>query len=92
MTCQRINLGGSPGIICFADSPLIVVRHDGRVYRFERSAACGLLPVNANGNERLSPVPGDVWDIASAREETLRRKEKTLKRKEQALKKLRPSP
>ncbi len=64
MTCYRIG-GDHPGFICLNDRPLIIVKHGGRTYRFERSSACGLLAVNANGNQRLSPVPGAVWDMAS---------------------------
>lgn len=72
MTCYRIR-DDIPGFVCIADAPLIIVKHSGKTFRFERSAACGLLPVNANGTQRLSPVPGAVWDKASEIEQKLQR-------------------
>ncbi len=79
MTCYRIG-GDSPGFVCIADRPWIVVKNNGRVYRFERSAACGLLPVNANGDQRLSPVPGIVWDVAAKIEARRRRAEAVMRK------------
>ncbi len=57
MPCHRIG----DAIMCIGDEPVEI--HDrGKVYLFEWSGGCGWLPVNRDGSERLTPVPGRVWD------------------------------
>lgn len=49
------------GFLCVGNEP-VAVEHNGRTYRFEWTAWCGWMPVNLDGNERLSPVPVGAWD------------------------------
>ncbi len=60
------------GVLCVG-GPTIEVEHNGRTYRFERHAWCGLLPVTKNGDERVAPVPGAVWDMAAAKLKEMKR-------------------
>ena len=53
------------GFLCVGNEP-VKVGHNGRTYLFEWSAGCGWLPCNKDGSQRLSPVPGAVWEKLEA--------------------------
>ena len=48
------------GFLCVGNEP-IEIKHNRRTYLFEWHAWCGWLPVNRDGSQRLSRVPGAVW-------------------------------
>ncbi len=52
------------GFLCVGNDP-VAVKHRGRTYLFEWTAASGWMAVNKNGSERLSRVPNVVWDKVS---------------------------
>lgn len=49
------------GFVCVGNEP-VAVKHNGRTYYVEWTAASGWVPVNRDGSERLSPLPKAVWD------------------------------
>lgn len=57
MPCIRMK----DGWLCVGNDP-VTVEHGGKAYLFEWTAACGWVAVNKDRSERLSPVPGAVWD------------------------------
>ena len=48
------------GFLCIGNDP-VAVEHLGRTYYVEWTA-CGWVPVNQDGSERLTPLPKAVWD------------------------------
>ena len=64
--------GHRVGSLCVGNEP-VSVTFNGRTYRFEWTAACGWIPVNQNGSERLSGVPDGAWDALEATEEAKER-------------------
>ena len=59
MTCLPLvdHKNRRTGILCVGREPVKVGR-----YQFEWTAACGWMPVNKDGSERLAPVPDHIWD------------------------------
>ncbi len=54
-------------IVCVRNEP-VSVKYRGKTYRFEWHSYSGWMPVNKNGDERLSPVPNGAWKIIEAAE------------------------
>ncbi|KKM88750.1 hypothetical protein LCGC14_1255580 [marine sediment metagenome] len=77
MPCTPIK----DGILCTGNRPFSI-KHKGKIFSFEWTAASGWCPVNSDGSERLSPVPAGAWDkfldstVCQAYERTQRIKEK----------------
>ena len=49
------------GYVCMGNEPVSVEYH-GKVYRFEWTGACGWMPVNLDGSQRLTPMPKGAWE------------------------------
>ncbi len=65
---QRHNMPCIPlkkGVLCVGNEPVSVV-YRARTYRFEWTSACGWVPVNKDGGERLTPVPVGAWEALEA--------------------------
>ena len=58
MPCHHVD---KKTFLCVGNKP-VRIDHNGRTYGFEWSGGCGWMPVNRDGNERLSPVPDGAWD------------------------------
>ncbi len=68
MPCFPIGKPGQciGGFICCGNEP-VEIMHGGHVYRFEWTAASGWMPVNKDGSQRLTRVPGGAWDALERR-------------------------
>ncbi len=64
MPCIRLFTGA---IVCVSNDP-VEVKFRGKTYRFEWHYWSGWMPVNRNGDERLSPVPKGAWKVLEAAE------------------------
>ncbi len=62
MPCIPIHNGrGRTGFVCFGNEP-VTIHSQGRDYLFEWTEACGWMPCNKDGSQRLTPVPEHAWD------------------------------
>ncbi len=53
------------GVLCVGNEP-VELQYNNRTYLFEWSNSCGWLPVNKDGNGRLSRVPDGAWNTLLA--------------------------
>ena len=67
MPCEYFELSdGTWGVLCSGDIKSVTV--DGKTYDYEIPYGCGLMTLNQDGSQRLSPWPKKVWDAVNAQE------------------------